>query len=359
MIKWLAIPNETKRNAYIQIAEQTGMSPFAVEKDWWVVQTLDIVFGMEVSKYLVFKGGTSLSKAWKLIKRFSEDIDLAIDREFLGFKGELSKNQRDKLRKKSGKYIEEVFISELIAKFEEKEFDSVKIELVPENESDKDRKINIYYPNVIESPGYLEPSVQIEISCRSLREPFTLQTFNSLVDEYYPDRDFSQAPIIVPTVNPERTFLEKLFLLHEEFHRTKENRRVDRLSLHLYDIVKISKTEFAEKAINDKTLYKNIVEHRYKFNRVGGVNYNLHQPQTLNPIPPLEIRKKWKEDYNIMIERMIYEENPPSFDTIISELTKLLAKINGLTWKLEKVYHTPNIILDNRSLKADEKNTLT
>ena len=151
MNKWLAIPDETKRNAYIQIAEKTGMSAFAVEKDWWVVQALSIIFDMEVGKHLVFKGGTSLSKAWNLIKRFSEDIDLAIDREFLEFPGELSKNKRDQLRKKSSEYTEKVFFPSFKPKFEERGIDGLKYVLVETDESDRDpRIIEIYYPNVIE-----------------------------------------------------------------------------------------------------------------------------------------------------------------------------------------------------------------
>jgi predicted nucleotidyltransferase component of viral defense system len=108
MIKWLSIPEATKRNAYVQIAEQTGMSAFAVEKDWWVVQTIAIIFEMDVAKHLVFKGGTSLSKAWKLINRFSEDIDLSINRDFFGFSGELSRSKRTKLRKTASEYIYQV-----------------------------------------------------------------------------------------------------------------------------------------------------------------------------------------------------------------------------------------------------------
>ncbi len=76
MNRWYIIPAETKANAYTQIAEKTGMAPYAVEKDWWVVQTLAIIFEMGIGAHLVFKGGTSLSKAWRLIDRFSEDIDL-------------------------------------------------------------------------------------------------------------------------------------------------------------------------------------------------------------------------------------------------------------------------------------------
>lgn len=82
MNRWLAIPNETKKNAYVQIGERRGMAAFAVEKDWWVVQTLTCIFEMDVAKHIVFKGGTSLSKAWKLIQRFSEDIDLALEKKY-------------------------------------------------------------------------------------------------------------------------------------------------------------------------------------------------------------------------------------------------------------------------------------
>ncbi len=96
MNKWLTQPDETKSNAYTQIAENIGLSPFAVEKDWWVTQTLAIIFEMEIGNHLIFKGGTSLSKAFNLIERFSEDIDLAIDREYFGFIGELSRKEREK-----------------------------------------------------------------------------------------------------------------------------------------------------------------------------------------------------------------------------------------------------------------------
>lgn len=85
-------------------------------------------------------------------------------------------------------------------------------------------------------------------------------------------------------------------------------------------------------------LYETIVEHRYTFNRVGGVNYNLHQPQTINPIPMPEVMEAWKKDYQTMLEQMIYEDNPLSFDELIIELTKLKNRINALPWKFGKVF---------------------
>ena len=137
MKKWLTIPEQTRRNAYIQIAEKTGMNAFAVEKDWWVVQTLRIIFEMDVAQHLVFKGGTSLSKSWNLIQRFSEDVDLAIDREFFGFKGVLSKNQRTNLRRTACFYVTEKFFDELKNSFVEKEVSGLRCALVPPKSKDE------------------------------------------------------------------------------------------------------------------------------------------------------------------------------------------------------------------------------
>ena len=344
-IDFYTIDKAEKIAIFNAIAAEKGMTPFAVEKDWWVSRTLNIIFQMDIAKYLVFKGGTSLSKAWKLINRFSEDIDLAIDKEFFeGYKGEISKTQIGKLRKVAGVYTTGTFFKELQAAFSTKGFTELEFKIIDTGESDQDpRIIEIYYPNVITQPTeYVLPRVQIEISCRSLREPFTVQTFGSLVDEFYAERDFAEPLFTVPTVNPERTFLEKVFLLHEEFHRPTDKMRVDRLSRHLYDIYHLTKAGIAAKAINDKELYETIVSHRYKFSRVGEVDYNLHHPNTLNPIPPKEVIANWEADYAKMKEDMIYEENKPSFEDLISNLNDLRTLLQALDWQFELKFSIPN-----------------
>jgi len=338
-MRWLSLPEARKVVAYEQIAERTGMSAFAIEKDWWMVQTLSIIFDMSMAKYLLFKGGTSLSKAWKLIDRFSEDVDLAIDRAYFGFNGELSKNQITALRKTAGAFTSGIFLEELKSRTAQKGLNDVRLNLIEARESDQDpRIIEVYYPNVIPLPGYLEAKVQIEIGCRSLREPYTIRTFGSLVDEHYRDDTLVHTPIHVPTVNPERTFWEKIFLLHEEFQRPRGKIRVNRLSRHLYDVVKLSLTPYFENALKDATLYETIVEHRYKFTRIAGVNYNLHQPQTINPLPVSEVAEAWRDDYQTMIQQMIYELSPPSFDDIIRLMAELKRRINDLPWKLKREY---------------------
>lgn len=337
-IDFNAISDNEKREIFEAVATEKGMTPFAVEKDWWVSRTLEIIFKMEIAKHLVFKGGTSLSKAWKLIQRFSEDIDLAIDKEFFeGYKGDISKTQIGKLRKVAGIYTTGVFFEELKSVFNEKGFKNLEFKVIDTGESDQDPRIlEIYYPNVvISNSDYLLPRVQIEISCRSLREPFTVKQFGSLVDEFFKDKDFAIPLFDVPTVNPERTLLEKLFLLHEEFHRPEEKIRVDRLSRHLYDIYHLTKAGITEKAIHDKELYEIIVPHRYKFSRVTEIDYNKHTPKTLNPIPLPTVIEKWKTDYAKMTEDMIYEEDKPSFEDLIANLEDIREKLQKLTWKYE------------------------
>ncbi|MBK6701460.1 MAG: nucleotidyl transferase AbiEii/AbiGii toxin family protein [Saprospiraceae bacterium] len=344
-IDFYKISKAEKEAIFNAIATEMGMTPFAVEKDWWVSRTLDIIFQMVIAQHLVFKGGTSLSKAWKLINRFSEDIDLAFDKEFFeGYKGDISRTQISKLRKEAGNYTTGTFFKELQEEFRVKGLNELAFKVIDSGESDQDpRIIEIYYQNVIPKPTeYVLPRVQIEISCRSLREPFSIQSFGSLVDEIYADSDFAETLFEVPTVNPERTILEKLFLLHEEFHRPTYKMRVDRLSRHVYDIYHLIKAGIAAKAINDKELYETIVAHRYKFSRIGDVDYNMHNPKTLNPIPIAEKMDEWKADYAKMKEEMIYEDIKPSFEDLINNLNVLRTQLQALDWKFDLTFPIPN-----------------
>jgi hypothetical protein len=202
-LEWYNIPSQTKVNAYTQIAESTGIAPYAVEKDWWVVQVLSAIFELEVGQHLIFKGGTSLSKAWGLIERFSEDIDLVLDRSFLGFEGKLSRTQIKKLRQITGKYISGAFIPELEMIFKEKGFKDISLRYIVQKASDADpAKVEIHFPYVIEYPGYIPPRVLLEISSSSLREPKETRPIDSLLDEHYFESAFAEPPIDVPTAIP-------------------------------------------------------------------------------------------------------------------------------------------------------------
>lgn len=303
----------------------------SIEKDWWVVQTLRLIFQMDVAEHLLFKGGTSLSKAWNLIERFSEDVDLAIDREYFGFSGTISRTQVGKLRDASFNYLSNTFFSALKKRFLDAGFEEVKIKLAETKSHDQDPLIfEIHYPAITEQAQYVESVVKVEIGSRSMREPFSNRQVSSFVGEYFAGQPFADSPIDIPCVNPERTYLEKLFLLHEEFQRPAEKIRVNRLSRHLYDIQKISQTEFAQQAINDNELYNSIVKHREIFSKLSGVDYNSHFPPNLNPLPPDSLLPHWKRDYATMQEQMIYGKSS-TFDELMAEIRQVVTKINQQT----------------------------
>lgn len=329
------ISDQDKAEILKQASNIFPVPAHAIEKDWWVVQTLSIIFSMDIATHLVFKGGTSLSKGWELIERFSEDIDLAIDRKRFGMEGDLSRKEIDKLRKTAGAFVEEKFYSDLQQQLQSHGFTKVVVEIEPGERSDRDRSILLNYPYVAEYPGYILPRIKIEFSCRSLMEPSTPRSFSSMVDRAFADSKFSEQAITIPTVNPERTFLEKIFLLHEEFSRPSVKiRSGERMSRHLYDIVKLSKTEFANTALATPELYNMIVRHRSQLNIVPGIDYSRHEPQFIVITPPDTIIKEWEADYKRMLEEMIYEEDAPKFDELLESLKKINQRINQLDWKL-------------------------
>ena len=207
-------------------------------------------------------------------------------------------------------------------------FTDVKLQLSEIKSPDEDPvKIEVAYPVLTERVAYINPPVVIEIGSRSEKEPFSEKQFSSFVGEHFNGRNFADSSITIPTVNPERTFLEKIFLLHEEFQQASEKVKVDRQSRHLYDLEKLMDTEFGVKALADKSLYMHIVEHRKTITPLRGIDYANHAPAKINMIPPDEMIAAWKKDYEQMQQSMIYRESL-SFDKLIGRLAELKQRIN-------------------------------
>lgn len=328
--EWLKLSDEDKKSIFVEVSNNRGLSSAAVEKDWWVVRTLELIYKTEIASNTVFKGGTSLSKAWELIDRFSEDIDLALDRKFLGFDKKMTGAQVTKLRKESFNYISKKFFPLLQNKFDESGFENVILKIREAESTDVDPLvIEVNYPDSTDKIEYLPPVVLIEIGSRSLIEPCTDRQFCSFVGEVYEGKEFADSKIIIPAVNPERTFLEKIFLLHEEFQQNEEKQRVNRLSRHLFDLEKMMDTEFAKKAFSNKDLYENIVEHRKTLTKVRGIDYANHIPSKINIIPPEKFLDLWKKDYEKMQNSMIYTNSLP-FEELIERMKELNKRINEI-----------------------------
>jgi Nucleotidyl transferase AbiEii toxin, Type IV TA system len=290
---WLTLSKERRIEILNQATELTGLPSVAIEKDWWVTLALNASFSLPYSKNIVFKGGTSLSKGWNLIERFSEDIDLAIDRKFFGFDGDISKTQIKNLRKQSCEFISTTFLDDLTKMLTKwKAMGECKLMAQPVKDPDKDPQvIEIHYNSVIDTSEYLPQRVLIEVSSRSLMEPIEEKQINSILSENFPQQNFVTVPFAIPTVLPQRTFLEKIFLLHEEFSQEAEKIRIDSLSRHLYDLEKLMDTEHGIEALKNTDLYKNIVAHREKFNPLRGLDYAKHIPSEIKIIPPDSLQK--------------------------------------------------------------------
>jgi predicted nucleotidyltransferase component of viral defense system len=322
MNNWQALKSERQQLIIENIANQTGLSPHAIEKDWWVTMVLKALFETSCAEHLVFKGGTSLSKGWNLIERFSEDIDVAISRDFFDITNISSKNQRDKLRKLSSKYIQDELITELNQKLQKADISDFAIELEQTEVSDKDpRVLYVKYLSLFSESKYLKNWVKIELSCRSLREPFVPVKIRSIMADNYPNEDFADNYFVVNIVSPKRTFLEKAFLLHEALQKGRIHS--ERMTRHLYDLHKLMDTEFAKDALADMELYKTIVEHRSVMTREKGVDYSTLRPSQINFVPENGVVDLWDEDYKNMMEIFIYEEDAIGFDALLKRIKEL------------------------------------
>lgn len=335
MTNWTKLTRDEQLTILANVAENKGIVDNAVEKDYWVSMALRAIFSLPYATSFVFRGGTSLSKGWGLLERFSEDIDLAIDPKYLGFTDLATKRQRTKLRKDSKKFLDSIFEIDFEAKLKElKLLDCCKV-IVPETSvSDLDPVVLFieYYSVLQTKMPYLPERVKIEISCRSLMEPSEEVKIRSIIEEYYPDYEFSLPSFSVPSVVPGRTFLDKIFLLHEEFNRPNGCTHIERITRHMYDIVKMMDKPFALEAIQNIQLYKDIVSHRKKFTAWSGFDYATHLPSTISFLPPKSIEGFLRDDYRQMQMGFIYADSP-SFDEIMARLQDLQDRFRVLKWK--------------------------
>jgi len=326
------LPENQKIDIFNLAYAQTNLSQVVLEKDWWVTAVLRALFGLPYAENLSFKGGTSLSKCWNLIERFSEDIDIAVNREYLGFGGTLSKSKiRENLRRASCSFVREKLQFDVKKQLEINGINisdfSIMVNITPVSTTDPEI-IEIHYKSLFPNT-YIKPVVKLEISGRSMNEPLRKVTLQSFLDEAFPNAPIVEKPFEINAVVPERTFLEKICLLHEEFAKPQEAIRTERMSRHLYDLVRLMDSSIAEDALKNKDLYRSIIQHRRIFVGLKGFDYDSLSPKTIKIIPPENVIAKWQQDYETMQGTMIYGESLP-FNKLMDKIKQLNEKINRL-----------------------------
>jgi len=317
MIKWINLTEAQRRTSIAQAALMSGAAERAIEKDWWVTLTLKALFTGPYAQSLVFKGGTSLSKCYKLIQRFSEDIDIVLDPQVLGmeYREEPTKSFLNRLKRRGC-----MFTTTELLKSLEVQLASIGIpqglltiyaEEVAMNMPDKDpQTIYIIYPSLYESSNYIKNIVKIEVGVRAKIEPYSMIPIESMLNQFFPNKAYGEAPFEVRAVDARKTFIEKAFLLHEELKKPDRAKiRTERMSRHFYDLVRMMDTEICTQALADKELYAAIIKHRSFYNKIPGVNYQLLGVQTIDFVPDEELLEAFSKDYETMREEMIYGES--------------------------------------------------
>lgn len=323
----LSLSPADQRLACIQVEDRMGLRAASVEKDFWVCWTLrELTRLPEVGAAITFKGGTSLSKVWGHIQRFSEDIDLVIDKEILGFGGEnapekgRSASQRNKrlagLRKACRHMVQEV-VQPTFAQRIEAVLGEASWVLEVDPDVRDGQCLLFHYPTVFagNEGGYVRPVVKIEFGARSQIWPAE----QGSVQPYLA----TAAPLLaqgatfeIQTLKARRTFWEKAALLHEENCDSSRKAIGLRLSRHYYDLWALIEAGIGEEALADGLLFQDVVAHRQCFFPRTGVDYATMQPGSLRIGPSPAHLPTWKRDYEEMRVAMFYNESP-DFDEIL------------------------------------------
>lgn len=328
MDAFLLLPAVSRRLYCDQAQARINLPAASIEKDFWVCWTLRELFALpEWGVSLTFKGGTSLSKGWKLIDRFSEDIDIVIARDFLGFGGDddpLNASSRKQVRKgleslKSvcQERIQAGIYPALLEQFKCKLQDTASWSLELDPDDPEGQTILFRYPTAFAAANaYLRPVVRIELGARSDTEPSETPEIQPYLSEAFPDV-FKDCRFSVRAVAPERTFWEKAMLLHEENFRPPDKPRKARLARHYYDLWSLITKGVADKAMADEGLFQRVAAHRAIFFRQNWVDYETLRPGSLRILPSEDQLAAWRGDYQSMRQVMFFGD-PPRFDQILS-----------------------------------------
>lgn len=332
--KFFEIDDEGKKLFITQTALRTGLPIVVVEKDLWVTVVLQLVFQMPFADKIIFKGGSSLSKTWNLIGRMSEDIDLVYDSNFGIYEGdEPTVKQIKKLRKQSSLFVKDEFCEALRMTIAKAGLDSwCSVEAQPNGIGNdtypEPRQLYVTYKSLFNdelsdmNSAYVKPIVLLEISSRSLIEPTGKAKVKSMIAREFDNIDTDIADSDIRTALPEKTFLEKVFLLHELFV-TDRCQRAERKSRHLYDIEQMMDKDFALRAIKDDALWNSINHHRAHFSSIYGIDYTKDLRKEIRLTPPDKVLTLWEEDYKYMRDHMIYDGTALSFAGLMARMHEL------------------------------------
>jgi len=340
MKEFIAMPDERRRLVCTETGAQLNLFEIAVEKDFWVCWTLRKLFELpEWGEHLTFKGGTSLYKCWHLIERFSEDIDIVIDRGALGFGGDNapesapSKKQTSKrlkaLKESCQQCVSNRIHPALIDVISSDLPQGLDWSLEPDPDDPDGQTLLLFYPTAFpEQAAYLRRAVKIEMGARSDTDPAESVEIKPYISDAFPDL-LAEPGTDVRAVMPRRTFWEKAMLLHEETFRPEANKRPrEAMARHYYDLYRLIQAGIGDESTGDLDLFDRVAAHRQVFFRHTWVDYSTLNPGQLRLVPPEADRLAWQADYESMRREMFYGD-VPAFEEILAVVGEFQARLNA------------------------------
>jgi hypothetical protein len=331
-LAFLKLPADERRLYIEQAAVQRNVSPVVLEKDFWVCWLLGILFESEFAGSLVFKGGTSLSKVFGVIERFSEDIDLSLSPAFLKLPAAgTSRNQANKWMAKA-EAASGAAVRNQIAPFMESAVRAVLgkaerawFEFMTDAHTNSPVLL-FHYPS--SQPGgfdYLKRSVKLEFGSLTDQQPVGRHPIRPWIAEVLPAA-FPDWRCEVVALEVERSFWEKATILHTEYHRPATKPTPEKFSRHYADTAALAKYATGSRAIDQHDLRNRVVAWKSQFFGSSWANYELAKPGTFRLVPPAERLPALRRDYQAM--RDMYLNEPTSFDDILQTLAELENRIN-------------------------------
>ena len=299
-----------------------------LEKDVWICWVLQGLFTMPGRLPMAFKGGTSLSKVYGAIRRFSEDVDVTVfykslDQSIDPFDPKVSRTARDKYTQLLKAKLAEHTKSIIQPHFEKLVAQLVKKPPKPITISDDGEKLFIPYPSRFGA----DESVFLEFGGRNVISPNEEHRLRPYLADELPELQFPEA--IVRVLVPSRTFWEKATLIHVACNRSDPKLDADRQSRHWHDLAVLADHDIGKTAIPDRHMLEDVVKHKNIFFRASYSNYEACSAGGLRLIPGVRVLAALRTDYENMIADGMFEREPPSFDSIIARLEKLEKQINA------------------------------
>lgn len=323
---------QERKELFEATARKVGIRPDATEKDFWICYMLDHLFHDSVWRnVLVFKGGTSLSKSYHLIKRFSEDIDLILDwRSVVGVAmdpwDDRSRSRQNQFNQMMNHEAAVLYRDQLVPALNQE----LAVKLSRENmcsiDANDEMVINVHYPHLYD-PDYLRPTVRLEIGPLAEWMPSHITEVAPFVAEQYPAL-FKRPTTRVLTIDAERSFWEKVAILHKIANYPEGKTLAPRYARHLYDVYCMGHSPLKGQAFARRELLRRDILFEQKFYYSKGAHYENATLNTIQLIPADHIMKALRADYHAM-ENMIYGE-VPEFDEIIRYLRRLENEIHAL-----------------------------